>query len=68
VWDGYRDMCALSTLIHLSNTCVVIIIIFTFGVLMYFIGFKLYDDSWFCLLFSLSFMIIFLWSLFITVL
>jgi hypothetical protein len=38
VWNGNRDTCALSTLIHLSNTCVVIIIIVTFGVLMYLIG------------------------------
>jgi hypothetical protein len=31
-------MCALTTLIHLLNTCVVIIIIVTFRVLMYLIG------------------------------
>jgi hypothetical protein len=62
VWDGIRDICALSYLIDLPNTCVVIIkFTFEFGVPYWF---NLYDDSCFRLHCSLNFMAIFLLSLF----
>jgi hypothetical protein len=59
-WDK-RHMCTV-LFIDLPNTCVVIIkFTFEFGVLYWF---NLYDDSCFRLLCSLSFMAIFLLSLF----